>query len=462
MALNITQSTIEDLKQQVTGDVLIVDDADYETARLTWNRSTNQFPAVIVVASNPDDVIAAVNFARENSMGIAVQSTGHGTQRPADNALLIITSRMTGVEINAEAQTATVEAGVKWQGVVDKCLLHGLAPLLGTSPNVGVIGYTLGGGIGWLARRYGLAVDSVRSLDIVTPDGVLRHVSATENSDLFFGVCGGGGNFGVVTAMSFDLYSISKLYGGFLTYPAEKAGDALRFYRDWTQDVPEELTSSITVMKYPPLPQLPEAMRGKVEVILRAAYCGDDSAQGQQLIQRWLDWQTPNQNTFREMPFAEVATISNDPVDPVPAFGSNELFSELSDEVIDIVVNTMTNPAIPLTASEFRHAGGAVTRIVGDNAISNRDALFYFQTMGIVPTPEIKMGVKSHMEQYRGALHPYIQGGVFLNFTKTSEENNRVQQAFSPEVFQRLVELKSKYDPDNLFCYSYLLVPSEG
>lgn len=458
MSITLTDVNIQHLQEQVAGRILRPDDTDYEQTRLTWNRSTHPYPAIILVAENTDDIIAGVRFAADIGLGVAVQATGHGTQRPANEALLIVTSQMTDVEVDPVAQTATVKAGAIWQHVIEQSVPYGLAPLLGSSPHVGVVSYSLGGGIGWLARPYGLAADSVRSIDVVTADGTLHHTSLTENSDLFWGLRGGGGNFGVVTSMTFDLYPVPSLYGGSLVYPGPIASEALRFFREWIQVLPDQLTSSIAVFKYPSLPQMPEAMRGKVEVILRAAYVGDP-VEGKKFIQPWLDWQKPLRNTFEVMPFSQIAAISNDPVDPVSGFGSNELLNELSDEVIELIVQHMTAETSPLTVTELRHAGGAIKRVdSGVNAIGYRDAQLFMQMSGLTPTLEGYQAVKAYIRDYREDLSPYVNGGVYLNFTKSGEEANRTQQAYSPEKYTRLLALKAKYDPNNLFRFSYPLV----
>ncbi|MBZ0292890.1 MAG: FAD-binding oxidoreductase [Anaerolineae bacterium] len=461
MAFRLTDTHIAQLRRQVAGSVLTPDDAAYEQTRLTWNRSTNHYPALILVPRHADDVAAGIHFAREAGLGVAVQSTGHGTQYPADDNLLIVTSQMDSVQVDPEACIAQVEAGVIWQQVLDKTTPHGLAPLLGSSPHVGVIGYTLGGGIGWLARRYGLAADSVRWIDIVTADGVLKRASSAENSDLFWGLRGGGGNFGVVTAMAFDLYPVETVYGGSLIYSGAVARDALRFYREWIETVPDELTSSITVLKIPSLPQVPEAMRGTIQVIVRAAFVGP-ATEGAAWMQPWLDWHSPVSNQLHEMPFAEIDTISNDPTQPTAGLGSNEMVDKLSDELIDVIIQYVTNPASPLTFTELRHAGGAIARVPVDfNAISNRDARLYLQMAGLVPTAEAYAAVKAYIRGYREALRPYVQGGVYLNFTKGSEEDHRAKDAFSTANYARLLNLKARYDPENLFRFSYRLTQPE-
>jgi FAD/FMN-containing dehydrogenase len=387
-----------------------------------------------------------------------VQLTGHGTKYPVDDNLLIVTSRLNTVSVDAQARTARVEGGVIWQQVIDAATPHGLAPLLGTSPHIGVVGYTLGGGIGWLARRYGLAADSVRSIDVVTPDGALRHTSAKENSDLFWALRGGGGNFGVVTAMEFALYPVATLYGGNLTYPGTLAGEALRFYREWLKSVPDELTSSFAIMKYPDMPQLPDAIRGKLLVLVRAAYIGD-AADGERLIRPWLEWQRPAANTFREMPFSEIATINNDPVAPTPSYPLSEMLYELRDEAIDVLVRYASDSKSPVIFSELRHAGGAIARVdASANAVGNRDVSFYFQIGGIPFTPEIRTALESYTRQYRDELRPYLQGGIYPNFAESDEVRTRIKDAYSLQSYDRLVTLKAKYDPKNLFRYSYQLV----
>lgn len=324
-------SSVRRLRQQISGDVLTRDDSGYDQVRRGWDLTIDHHPALILVPHDAADIAAGVRFARESGLAVAVQSTGHGVLYPADDNLLIVTSRMASVQVDVEARTARVEAGVSWQQVLDAATPHGLAPLLGSSPHVGVVGYMLGGGISWLSRRYGFGADSLHSIDIVTPDGVLRHASPSENDDLFWALRGGGGNFGVVTAMEFDLYPVPVVYGGSLVYPEERAGDALRLYRDWIRTVPDELTSAIGVVRFPSLPRVPETFRGKTLVLVVAAFAGA-AAEGEQWIRPWVDWKAPIHNAFREMPFSKIGSITNDPVDPVAEFGSSDMFNDLSDE----------------------------------------------------------------------------------------------------------------------------------
>ena len=456
-----TVDVLAQLRNQISGTLLVPSDADYEQTRRGWNLSINQFPAMILVVNDVQDVLTAVRFANAYNFGVSVQLTGHGIKYPVDENVLIVTSRLNGVSVDVEARTARVEAGVIWQQVLDVTTPHGLAPLLGTSPHVGVVGYTLGGGIGWLARRYGLAADSVLSIEIVTPDGELRQCSKNENSELFWALLGGGGNFGVVTAMEFALYSVATVYGGVLTYPGTLAHDALHFYREWLKGVPDELTTSFAIFKYPDLAFLPDAIRGKLLVLVRAAYCGK-AAEGEQWMRPWLEWQTPVSNSLTELPFSAVASINNDPVAPAPAHPSSDMLNELSDEVIEIMVRYATNPQAPIVYSEVRHAGGAIGRVDAHaNAIGNRDASFYLQIGGLAFTPELGKAMEKYIYEYKGELRPYLHGGLFLNFAHSDEALVRVKDAYLPQSYARLVALKAKIDPKNLFRYSYPLVGAQ-
>jgi FAD/FMN-containing dehydrogenase len=451
--------SVQRLQQQITGEILTRDDPSYEQLRRGWDSSINHYPALILVPHNAADIAAGIRFARECDLGIALQSTGHGMLYPADDNLLIVTSRMSALQVDAEARTVRVEAGVTGQQVLDAATPLGLAPLLGSSPHVGVVGYMLGGGIGWLARRYGFGADSLRWIDVVTADGVLQHASPTENSDLFWGLRGGGGNFGVVTAMEFDLYPVPTVYGGSLVYPGEMAREALHFFRDWTKTVPDELTSTFAIVKFPPLAEVPDAFRGKTLALFVAAFAGS-ADEGKKWIQPWLDWKAPINNAFRAMPFAEIGSITNDPVDPTKAYGSSEMFDDLSDDAIDMIVRHATDSASPLTHNVLRHAGGAIARVPADaSAIGNRDATLYLLMGGAAPTPEALAALKVYVQRYRTALQPYIRGGVWLNFMNGngSGAQERIKEAYLPATYERLLRLKAKHDPDNVFRFSYQL-----
>ncbi|MFN8371427.1 MAG: FAD-binding oxidoreductase [Anaerolineae bacterium] len=455
MVLNKTTVHIKHLQEQVSGQVLTADDGEYDPIRRGWNRTIDHHPAVILVARNAEDVAAGVRFAAETGLGVAVQSTGHGIQHPADDALLIVTTRMNAVTVNAAARTARIEAGAVWQQVVEQTTPHGLAPLLGSSPHVGVVGYTLGGGIGWLARQYGLAVDSVRAIDVVTADGLLCHTSAEEHRDLFWGLRGGKSTLGIVTALEINLVPVAQFYGGSLVYSGDSADAALRFFREWTQRAPDALTSSIAILKFPNLPVLPEPMRGKKQVIVRAVYLGE-AAEGEALIRQWVDWHAPEANTFKVMPFTDIGLVSNDPVEPSHTYYANELLNDLPDAVLDAMTHYTLDAASPLMVSELRHAGGAIARVPADaNAVGNRDAQYYLTFAGPAFTAEMLETLQAQMKRYKDALRPLVSGGVYMNFVSGPETAGSTENAFLPQSYQRLVSLKTQYDPDNVFRFGF-------
>lgn len=447
---------ITDLQSHLQGSLLTPDDPAYEESRKSWNLLFDPHPAYILLAETSEDVAAGVRFANEAGIGVAIQSTGHGIREASDGGLLIVTSAMQAVTVDPVKRAARAESGARWHHVIDAAAPHGLAPLLGSSPHVGVIGYSLGGGIGWLARRYGLAADQVTAVDLVTASGDLIRASANENPDLFWGLRGAGaGGFGVITAIEFNLVPVSEFYGGFMSFPASVVDprEVLRRYRDWVASAPDDLTSSITVVKFPSLPQLPEALRGAVQTILRAVWLGDP-ADGAALLEPWAAWHTPAENTFRVMPFTDIAKVSNDPVNPTAGDRVCELLDTLPDAAIDIIVQRTASPDSPMMMSEIRHAGGAISRVdKSANAVGSRDAQFYLQFGGTAFTPEMLPAIESYIPEFQSDLRPYTTGGAYLNLTNGSHSAARIHDAYPDETFARLAALKSRLDPHNLFRF---------
>jgi hypothetical protein len=264
-----------------------------------------------------------------------------------------------------------------------------------------------------------------------------------------------------VTALEFELVSLKTFYGGSLIYPAEMAGDVFRFFREWVKVNPDEQASSVALFKFPNIPQLPDAIRGKKQVFVRGVYAGN-AADGAARIQPWLDWRAPLVNTFAELPFTEIGVVSNDPPEPGAAYTSGEQINTLSDEVIDLIVEHVLDDKSPYVYNEVRHAGGAIASTPSDtNAVGNRDAEFWLQMLGTTPTPQAYAGVRAYTQQYKEKLRPHVPGGVFLNFMTGGEAKERMEDAYLPESYARLVALKAKYDPQNLFRFSYQLVEAE-
>jgi hypothetical protein len=448
------------LELSIKGTVLYPDDPGYDAARTPWNLSFEQHPELIVIPRDADDIAAAVCYALEEELNVAVQATGHGVRTPADDALLIVTSEMTGVEVDPETQTAWVEAGAKWAHVLEAAQAHGLAPLLGSSPDVGAVGYTLGGGLGWLARKYGLAADSAPAFDVVTADGRQLRVSEHEHPDLFWGLRGGGGSLAIVARMQIRLYPVDTVYAGNLLYPVEMAGDVMSRYRDWITTLPDEMTTSIVLLNVPPLPTMPEPLRGKSFAVVRGCYTGDLAA-GAALIDDWRAWRAPAIDMFGPLSFSQSAMISQDPEDPSPAVVSGAWLRELDDATLETLMNfTVPQGGPPLIVmTEVRHIGGAVSRgDVGRAAYGNRDAELLLELVSITPTPEIGAAAHAHIAAMKAALGPAIRG-AYMNFLEGEEAHERLAEGFSPETLQRLRALKAAWDPENRFCHSFRIDP---
>src|SRR5918999_210877 len=328
---NISTRELEALQASLKGAAYVPGDEGYDEARAAWNLNAHQQPALVVEAEGATDVLAAVRLAREQGLGVGVRPPGPGVAAPADGGVLINTSRMKGVHVDPETRTARVEAGLKWADLVPEAAAHGLAGLQGSSSDVGVVGYTMGGGFGWLGRKYGFAADSVKEADVVTADGKLVKASSHENADLFWGLKGGGGNFGIVASLEFALYPITHVYGGNLFYPVERADEVLKLYSRWSASLPDEVTSGVAFMNFPPFEDIPEPLRGNSLIAVRACYTGDDLAEkGEELLRLWREVGEPVMDTFSVMPYEAMDMISMDPVDPMGAYGHVEMLRDLS------------------------------------------------------------------------------------------------------------------------------------
>ena len=445
--------SLDDFRQQVSGAVLTADDPDYGVAIACWNRAVVQTPAVAVVAMNPSDVRAAVRYAADAGLGIGVQATGHGFVLPVDG-MLILTSGMDEVTIDPVARTATVAAGCTAGPFLAAAHEHGLAPLLGSSPTVGAVGLTLGGGIGWLSRKYGPACDAVRSFEVVTPNGCLVHASATENDDLFRALRGGGGGaLGVVTSMVIDLFPVTTIYGGSLVYPASDAAEVAEHYARWVGQAPDDLTSSIVFMNFPPLPQIPEPLRGQSFTIVRGCWAGD-VAEGRRFVDGFRSTMAPAMDVWNEMSFAESATIGNDPVDPMPVTGSSTLLHGLDGELASaIAAHTFpTDGPPPVVFSEVRHLGGAMSSNAnGDSVMGNRDRQFLFQFSAVASdgghtlTPE--------QGRLMDALGQYRDSGTLLNFLSGEARRASTLASTDPAHHDLLASLQTRLDPQNLMRF---------
>lgn len=452
------------LASLLPGRVILPGDERYDAARMAWNLVVDQHPLAVVYPENAQEVAGVVPLARENEVPVAVQSTGHGVRRPADGALLINTARLQGLHVDPQRQTARVGAGVKWGPVLALAQEHGLAPLLGSSPDVGAVGYSLGGGYGWLGRKYGLSSDSVLSLEVVTADGAIRQASPTEHSDLFWALRGGGGAFGVVTAVGIQLYPVTEVYAGNLFYPPEMAREVFRRYREWTSAAPDELTSPIVLINVPPFPEIPEIMRGKSFVIVRGCYAGSIE-EGERLLDFWRSWRAPAIDQFAAIPFAAAASISQGPVDPSPFIDTGAWLRDLSDGAAEALIShtlPVDGPPV-LVFCEVRHAGGAMSRVGPEHsAFSNREDPYLLYAVGLPLSPESGAQIQQRLAGLHDSLASDLSGRTYINFLGVEESRPRTQSGFSEAAFLRLQQIKARYDPDNLFNYAFNIPPLQA
>ncbi|MGW5605374.1 FAD-binding oxidoreductase [Streptomyces sp. NPDC003753] len=444
---------LEGLTGQVKGPVLRPGDEGYDEERSGFQAGFRHEPSVIVGATCADDVRAAVRFAADLDLPVAVHSTGHGIVTAlSGEGVLISTHRMTGLELDAEARTVRVEAGVRFEQVIKAAAPHGLAPLNGSAPHVGVVGYLLGGGTGLMGREFGYASDLVRSLDVVTPDGTLRHVTAESDPDLFFALRGGGGAFGVVTAVETELVPVARFYGGGLYFEADDPVELLRAYHEWTLTVPEQLTSSIGLMGYPPAPAFPEPLRGKYVAHVRFVFNGS-AEDGERLVEPLRALGPRLIDSVREMPYEEAGSVYHDPAFSHAYFGGNVLLRELDPIALQTLID-LAGPGTPVPCIiDIRHLGGALSRPPAHpSAVGGRSAQYVLRLMtgGMAAPPEAARPV--HQRVY-DALKQWTVGRS-LNFVYndgTPVSESQVRDLFEPETYARLQSLKSTVDPQNLF-----------
>jgi FAD/FMN-containing dehydrogenase len=462
----IQGSTLQTLRAGLRGTAHAPGEEGYEEASRAWNLAAHQAPALVVVAGGAADVMAAVRFANEAGMGVGVMATGHGVGAPCEGGVLINTSNMRGVRVDPVDRTARVEAGALWADLIHESQPHGLAGLMGSTSHVGIVGYTMGGGFGWLGRRYGFNAASVREADIVTADGELVRLGAEEHPELFWGLGGGGGNFGIVTSLKFDLYRVGTLYGGDLIYPVEKAKEVLDAYALWSAELPDEMSTGVAFLNVPPLPALPEPLRGKSVIALRGCYCGESPGDGEDLVRPLREkLGEPIMDTFGAMPFAALDSISMDPVDPMGARQHSEMLSELSPEAIETLVEVAgAGSDSPLIMLELRQLGGALRRTADRlSTMGKGDSKFIMNGIGPAFTPEMAEGVVAYLAHVAEATRPFQTGDTYVNFMELdSASAERVKAAYSPEDWERLVALKDRYDPQNVFRFNRNIAPSKA
>ncbi|MEV8315514.1 FAD-binding oxidoreductase [Streptomyces sp. NPDC059900] len=418
-----------------------------------------QRPAIVFAAGSADDVVAAVSYAADAGLPVGVQATGHGLPGSSQGGVLISTRRMDSVEIDADARTVTVGAGVRWGQVVEAAAAHGLAPLNGSAPGVGAVSYTLGGGLGILAREFGYAADHVRRLDVVTADGTLRHVTQESEPELFWGLLGGGANLGVVTALEIGLVPVARLYGGAIEFDGREVDPArvLRAYEAWTRTVPDELTSSVAALVYPDMPQLPPHLRGRYLVTVRVAYTGSEAA-GERLVAPLREIGPVVSDSLREMPYTDSHTIHSDPDFPHSYYGDSVAVAGLDvDAAIELLA--LTGPAAEkMHVVQINQLGGALAKPAG-NAVPHRGAGWLVRVLSPFQGGDGTDldAVRAVQDRAFGLFAPAAVGRL-LNFAFAAGERGDGAGGdglYDAGTQKRLAGLKATYDPANLFRRNY-------
>jgi FAD/FMN-containing dehydrogenase len=435
--------------------LLFPGDAGWDDARRAWNLAVDQRPAAVALPETVDDVVAVVEHARLVGLNVAVQGTGHGAGAPLDGTLLVNTSRMTGVEIDPVARVARVAAGTVWADVVDAAAEHGLTALHGSAPDVGVVGYSLGGGIGWLARKHGLSSSSVLSAEVVTASGAVVRADRETNADLFWALRGGGGSFGVVTEVEIALYPVSELYAGWLIWPAERAEEVLGAWAEWTRDAPEEVTSVGRLLQIPPLPEMPEPLRGRQLVVVEAAYLGDERS-GRELLAP-LRALGPELDTFATVPARALTELHRDPPGPVPGRGEGWMLDRLDTEAVrELVSAAAMDGTSPLLSVEVRHLDGALGRPdPNGGALSHLEAPYVMYAVGAVTSPAAVAAIDERVAAIRSSLAPWLSRSAYFHFAERGVDKS----ALYPEgVYERLAAIRADVDPEGRFRARHTIV----
>ena len=435
-----------ELAERIDGAVVVPGDETWDEARQAWNLAVDQRPAAVVIPESVGDVLEIVGFAREAGLRVAPQGTGHGGAAlgPLDDTILVRLHRLRGVAVDPESMVARAAAGTIWIEVVEEAARHGLAALAGSSPDVGVVGYTLGGGLSWLGRKHGIGANQVTAIELVTADGRLRRVDRENDPDLFWALRGGGGNFGVVTAIEFRLFPIREVYAGILWFPIDRAAEVLAEWRAWTDGLPDETTSVGRILQLPPLDEIPEPVRGKSFAVIEVIHCGSER-EGREIVAP-LRGLAPLMDTIELIPVQALSQLHMDPDHPVPGSGDGMALEDLDSEAIDSIVATTVGS--PLLSVEIRQLGGAIGRSRAEHgALAALEAPFLLYAVGITPTPDAGRAVESTVDSLRAALAHLEAPHTYLNFAESKRE---AKTLWSETSYHRLRRIKAAVDPENL------------
>ncbi len=453
--VDLTSERLDDLESRVEGPLLRVGDEGWEDAVLVWNGMVARLPALVIQPTSADDVATAVGFASEHGLLLSIKGGGHNIAGTAiaEGGLTLDMSRMREVTVDPEAKLAHVGPGCLLKDVDGATQEHGLATVLGFVSEVGVAGLTLGGGLGYLARRFGWTVDNLEEVEIVTADGEIRTASREQNADLFWALRGGGGNFGVVTRFTFRLHDVGPMvYGGLIAWPFERADEILRAYRTITAEAPRELAVWMLLLNAPPMPFVPAEWHGRKTCAMVVCYSGDlDETEEALAPIRALG--NPVVDVLQEWPYTQQQSFLDDG-EPKGAHYDwrTEYVGELSDGLLDAVRDIFGDCPIPDAMVGFLHLGGALNeRAEHDGAVGNRDAHFALGVNGMWEPGEPNAdAAREWIRQGWSRIRPFSTGRTYINFQTADEDEERVRATYGTN-FDRLVRLKQAYDADNLF-----------
>jgi hypothetical protein len=453
---------LADLKASFAGEIVLPDSADFHERRAVWNGSIDRRPALIARCSGAGDVSAAVRFAGQTGLPLAVRGGGHSFPglSVCDAGIVVDLGPMRAISIDPQARTATAQAGVLLGELDQATQAFGLAVPAGIVTHTGLAGLTLGGGIGWLHRKHGLTIDQLLSAEVITAEGELVRASESENPDLFWGIRGGGGNFGVVTEFEFRLNPVGpQVVAGPVFWPMEESPQVLRFYREWVADAPDDLMTIVVHRRAPSLPFVPPELHGQPVVAVICCYAGPVE-EGEKVVAPLKAFGSPVLDICEPKPFLEHQSMFD------PTFPHGRWYymracdvAELSDEVIDITVEHSRRINSPLTAFPIWQMGGAVSRVGEDEtAFNGRGAGYTFNITAATAGQEGFDEERDWVRDFWTALEPHHTGGVYVNFLM-SEGEERVRAAYGAEKYDRLKQLKRRWDPDNLFRLNQNISP---
>jgi FAD/FMN-containing dehydrogenase len=460
-AAHLGVDSLAELRGNVRGPVLVAEDVGYDDARAVWNGMHDRRPAVVVRCSGVADVIAALRFAREHDLTVAVRGGGHSFAgfSTVDDGMVIDLGGMRGVRVDPSTRRAVAQTGARWGDFDRETQVFGLAVTGGLVSTTGIAGFSLGGGIGWLVRKYGMTVDNLFGADVVTADGAVVHASADENADLFWGLRGGGGNFGIVTSLEYRLHEVGPMVtGGAVFCDAAQAREILTWYREWTQTLPDEVTSLVNLTTAPPAPFIPEAWHGKPVIVVAAMHCGS-AADGERALQAVKQLPGIVADVMGPIPYAAQQAMLDPLFPPGDQFYAKAGFIRaVDDSAVDALLEGHARRSSPMSEMHLHHLGGAMARVPADStAVGERTVPWLLNVIGRCPRSDDPAAEIAWARRSYSALGAAATGSAYMNFL-SADGDEAYRSAFGGQ-FTRLRELKRRWDPSNVFRLNQNIEP---